>query len=165
LSPAFPTLECELAVPWASCACQGMGRITVAIEWALIYLFGLTMFAGLVFGSMPREPGRSNWFEVAILLAFPIGLALIIWQGTQGHLPGTVASGKSVMPFIARMLAWAGGLSILVGSIGALAGYLAMSSGSTHSTGEGIIVVIPATIGFLAGGLAGAIATIVKTLR
>ena len=143
-----------------------MGRVVVTIEWAVMYAVGLLMFAGLCYSATPRQPGRVNWVDFVVLLAVPVGLGLIIWQGAAGHLPGTAGSGRSVLPFLARLLAWAGGLSIGCGLVGALVGFVAMNSpGSSHSTGEGIIVVIPATMGVLLGGVAGLVVAIVKTIR
>ena len=143
-----------------------MGKVAVTIEWLVVYLIGFVIVFGLMEGAMTKDAAhKSNWVEIVMVLLLPVGIGLIVWQGTHGNLPGMAGSGRHVWPFLARFMAWAGGLSVLVGGIGALLGYFAMRSGSTHSTGEGIIVVIPATIGFLVGGLAGAIVTIVKTMR
>jgi hypothetical protein len=141
-----------------------MGRITVTIEWTLFYLFALSLLAALISKASGKNTSRPAWLDGTTFLAFSIGMALIVWHGFHGNLPGTGGSMRAAAPFVARLIAWSGGLGLLAGVAGSLIGSLLVrGSWKTQPQGMGIIVVIPGCIGFLTGMLAGAIVAVVKT--
>jgi hypothetical protein len=142
-----------------------MGRFVVTIEWAILYFFALSLVAALAHAPQKDSPPQS-WFDMALFLTFAIGMALIVWQGAQGHLPGTGVAVKGMFPFLARFLAWSGGLALLLGAAGGLTGYLIdRPAWADVRQGMGIVVLLPTFVGGAAGFLIGAVVAIVKTVR
>ena len=141
-----------------------MGRITVTIEWVILYFFALCLLSALIDAAQGKDAPRPAWLDTAVFLASSIGLGLIVWQGVLGHLPGTGGSAHGVFPFIARFIAWSGCIGMLGGGTATLAGYLLVRGPMTQQPeGMGLIIIIPGTVGCLTGIAAGAAIAIAKT--
>jgi hypothetical protein len=141
-----------------------MGRITVTVEWVLVYLVGSLIMGGLLIAAVGDESHRPKWIDATLFLVFFVGLGLILWQGVAGHLPGTGVSARGVFPFIARFIAWSGGLGLLVGGVCALIGYFCITDWSNRDAALGMMI-LPGTFGCLVGLFAGAVVAIVKAFR
>ena len=142
-----------------------MSKTAVTIEWVLLYSVSSLLMAGLVFAMLGDEAKRHEWIGGVIFLAILGGLSLIIWQGVQGHLPGTGVSARGFFPLVARFIAWAGGLAILGSAVGALIGYgMAWGNWGNRDFAIGLIL-FPCMAGGVLGFVAGAVTAVVKAFR
>ena len=144
-----------------------MSRTAVTIEWIIVYSVTSLLMGGLLMSMLGDEAHRPKWVDGAIFLVILGGLGLIIWQGTQGHLPGTGMSTRGFFPFVTRFIAWSGGLAILVGVLGALTGYVydRVFEHTTNRDFATAMILFPGMAGGALGAVVGAVISIVKALR
>ena len=142
-----------------------MSKLAVTIEWVLAYSVGSLLMGGLILNAVGNEATRSKWIDVALFLTIFAGLGLIIWQGVQGHLPGTAGTGGRFFPFVVRFLAWSFGLGFAGSAVGAFIGYgLAWGNWSNRDFAIGLII-FPSMGGFVLGFITGAVIAVMKTAR
>src|SRR5262249_34932422 len=139
--------------------------VTMIAAWGVSYLFGLYVVAGLLTAVFPRLDGSRAATGILGALG-PIGLAVIVWIGLHGSLPGT---GHQMWPwagFIVRLIAWPVSLGLLMGGVAGMTAYRQVSK--VWAAGEGasaLIILYPAAFGCLGGVLLGMVVAIVQTVR
>ena len=138
-----------------------MSWIAVSLAWGFIYLVAVSLTGGVVNALLERR-GHPETANAVMGWATLAGWVVIAWLGYHGSLPQRYHLG-TLMPFLGQLIAWCLGLGLTVGLTGAYIGYREVSKVWARQEGaSGLIILYPAGLGCIAGGLLGLVIVIVK---